>query len=55
MSKKSGVPFGAQFSPNQVSLPRLLEIIRDHAGDRRRITEAVRDEFFATQAEDQRK
>ena len=54
MSKKSGIPFGAQFSPNQVSLLRLLEIVRDHAGDRRRITEAVRDGFFTTQAEDQR-
>lgn len=54
MSKKSGIPFGAQFSPNQVSLPKLLEIIRDYAGDRLRITEAIRDEFFATRAEDQR-
>jgi site-specific DNA-methyltransferase (cytosine-N4-specific) len=54
MTKKSEIPFGAQFSPNQVNLPRLLQIIHDYAGDRARITEAIRDEFFATHSQAQR-
>lgn len=32
MTKKSGIPFGAQFSPNQVDLPKLLQIIHNNAG-----------------------
>ena len=54
VTKKSEIPFGAQFSPNQVNLPRLLQIIHDNAGDRTKITEAIRDEFFATHAYTQR-
>ena len=54
MAKKSAIPFGAQFSPNQVSLPELLRIIHDNAGDRGKITEVIRDEFFATHSESQR-
>ncbi len=52
--KKSEVPFGAQFSPNQVNLPMILRIIYDNAGNREKITESIRDEFFATHAENQR-
>jgi len=51
--KKSEIPFGAQFSPNQVNLPRLLQILHDRAGDRGRITEAIRDEFFANHSQSQ--
>jgi len=54
MAKKSEMPFGAQFSPNQVVLPTLLRIVRDHAGDRDGITLAIRDEFFAQHSESQR-
>jgi len=54
MPKKSEIPFGAQFSPNQVNLSRLLQVIHDHAGNREQITTAIRDEFFAGHAEDQR-
>jgi site-specific DNA-methyltransferase (cytosine-N4-specific) len=54
MTKKSEIPFGAQFSPNQVELPRLLRIIHDHAGDRDKITTLIRDEFFATHSPAQR-
>lgn len=54
MVKKSDIPFGAQFSPTQVSLSRLLQIIDDHRGNRKGITEAIRDEFFAAKAENQR-
>jgi len=54
VTKKSAIPFGAQFSPNQVDLPILLQIIRDHKGDRNGITEAIRDAFFSTHAQAQR-
>lgn len=54
MSKKSEIPFGAQFSPNQVELAGLLNIILAYAGNRTQITEAIRDTFFTTQAANQR-
>lgn len=54
MALKSEIPFGAQFSLNQVALPRLLRIVHDHAGDRKAITEGIRDEFFATHSPGQR-
>jgi hypothetical protein len=54
MSRKSEIPFGAQFSPNQVELPVVLKIITDNAGDREKITYAIRDEFFADHAAEQR-
>lgn len=54
MAQKSEIPFGAQFSPNQVNLPRLLQLVHDELGDRGEITEAIRDEFFATHSSTQR-
>lgn len=54
MAQKSQIPFGAQFSPNQVDLPRLLELIHDKGGDRAEITAGIRDAFFAEHAEGQR-
>jgi hypothetical protein len=54
LTQKSEIPFGAQFSPNQVNLPELLQIIYDKAGDRDKITEAIRDEFFAEHSASQR-
>ncbi|MFZ1406106.1 MAG: hypothetical protein WAW03_23695, partial [Anaerolineae bacterium] len=54
MTKKSEIPFGAQFSPNQVDLPRLLGIMTSAIGSRSQITQAIRDEFFASHAENQR-
>ena len=50
MAKKSEIPFGAQFSPNQVDLPDLLQLIHDKAGSREEITLAIRDSFFAEHA-----
>ncbi len=47
MTKKSEIPFGAQFSPNQIDLPGLLEIIHERAGSREEITRAIQDTFFA--------
>jgi hemerythrin superfamily protein len=40
-----------QFSPEQVNLRRLLELAKAHDGDRFRLIEAIRAEFFATKAE----
>ncbi len=54
MGKKSEIPFGAQFSPNQVDLPQVLQILHVYAGDRDKITEAIREAFFASHAEAQR-
>jgi hypothetical protein len=53
MTERSDIPFGAQFSPNQVDLHRLLQIIHNHAGDRSAITKAIRDAFFAQHAPSQ--
>ncbi len=50
MTGRSDIPFGAQFSPNQVDLRKLLQIIHDHAGDRSAITKAIRNAFFANHA-----
>jgi hypothetical protein len=52
--KKSEIPFGAQFSPSQVNLPALLRLVDEQAGDRVRITEAIRDEFFSSHTSGQR-
>lgn len=54
VAKKSEIPFGAQFSPNQVNLPRLLQIVHANSGDRSKITDATRDEFFVNHSQTQR-
>jgi len=51
--KRSEIPFGAQFSPSQIDLPKLLDIIHEKAGNRQQITEAIRQEFFVTHATSQ--
>lgn len=43
---RSDLPFGSEFSPSQISLPRLLEISVEAAGDWRSFEEMVRVEFF---------
>jgi len=43
---KSDLPFSAQFTPNQIQLSRVLQIIQDHAGNRREIEQVIADEFF---------
>lgn len=40
-----------QFSPEQINLRRVLELAEEHDGDRFRLVEAIRVEFFATKAE----
>jgi len=42
----SDIPFGPQFSPNQVDLPVLLEMAQLHGGDRKAFERAVRARYF---------
>lgn len=46
--QKSDLPFGSEFSPSQVDLPRLLELAHEHEGDQNSLQEAIQDEFFST-------
>src|SRR5258708_11542422 len=48
---KSDVPFGAQFTPNQIQLSRVLQIIHDHAGNRTEIERVIANEFFGGKTE----
>src|SRR5215472_9997928 len=42
----SDIPFGPQFSPNQVDLPVLLELVQQREGDRRALEGAIRARYF---------
>lgn len=33
MAKKSDLPFGSEFSPQQIDLPHVLELAQEHGGD----------------------
>lgn len=46
--ERSGIPFGAQFSPNQIDLPRLLLLCEKHRGNRKELEFAIQQEFFST-------
>lgn len=46
MSRKSDLPFGSEFSPSQIELPKLLEFADTHGGDWRVFEEAVRLSYF---------
>ncbi|MBN1679376.1 MAG: restriction endonuclease [Anaerolineae bacterium] len=52
MAKTSDIPFGAQFSPNQIDLPALLDIIHQYAGNRDQLTDAILETFFEDHAAD---
>lgn len=43
---KSDLPFGSEFSPNQIDLIRVLELAREHSGDWRALEDAIRREYF---------
>jgi hypothetical protein len=43
---KSDLPFGSEFSPSQISLPKVLEFAEKHGGDWRAFEEAVYKEYF---------
>lgn len=44
--KKSDLPFGSEFSPNQIDLPTVLEIAEKHAGNWKEFEQAVLKEYF---------
>lgn len=46
MSKKSDLPFGSEFSPSQIELPKVLEFAGLHGGDWRAFEATVRENYF---------
>jgi site-specific DNA-methyltransferase (cytosine-N4-specific) len=55
--RKSDIPFGSEFSPSQIELPRVLELANDHGGDWKAFEAAVRSTYFDdhSTSEDNRK
>src|SRR6266849_5984763 len=43
---KSDLPFGSEFSPSQISLPKVLELAYQHGGDWKAFEMKVRLEYF---------
>ncbi len=48
IAQKSDLPFGSEFSPSQIELPRLLEIAHAHEGDPKALQDAIRATYFST-------
>jgi site-specific DNA-methyltransferase (cytosine-N4-specific) len=46
--KKSDIPFGSEFSPNQIDLPVVLELAKKHGSDWKAFEAAVRQCYFET-------
>ena len=46
MSRSSDLPFGSEFSPSQLELPKALEFAALHGGDWRAFGKAVREAYF---------
>lgn len=51
MVQPGAVPFGAQFSPNQIDLRHLLELCRIHAGDCVGLRTAIRQTWFSSHSD----
>ena len=49
------LPFGSEFSPNQVDLPNLLEICKNHEGNQVHIEKAIIDTFYSDKTNDVKK
>jgi Restriction endonuclease len=45
------LPFGSEFSPSQIDLPRLLDIVHDNQGNRDQLLAEILKEFFAGHAQ----
>lgn len=43
---KSDLPFGSEFSPSQIGLPRLLDLAHEHHGARKDLESAILAEYF---------
>jgi site-specific DNA-methyltransferase (cytosine-N4-specific) len=48
----SDIPFGAQFSPNQIDLSQLLSLCEEHLDNRKELEAAIQQEFFSTKGGD---
>lgn len=48
--RKSDLPFGVNFSPTQIELPRVLDLIAASGGTTLAFTETIRREFFSNHA-----
>jgi len=46
MSQRSDLPFGSEFSPSQIELPKLLDLAIAHAGNVKAPQDAIRARFF---------
>ncbi|MFN8499039.1 MAG: restriction endonuclease [Anaerolineae bacterium] len=46
MPQKSDLPFGSEFSPSQIDLPELLELVWEHSGNTKELQAAIRDRYF---------
>ena len=45
--KRSDLPFGSEFSPSQINLPRVLELAAEHGGDWKAFEAAIKEEYFS--------
>lgn len=43
---KSDLPFGSEFSPNQIELPNLLDLINQCKGNKELFEKVLKDTFF---------
>lgn len=48
--QKSDLPFGSEFSPSQIQLPALLELIKQAAGDWKKLEALILKQFFSKHA-----
>ena len=46
----SDLPFGSEFSPSQIELPVVLELVKKHGGDARRLEAAILKQYFSSHA-----
>jgi hypothetical protein len=51
---KSDLPFGSEFSPNQIDLAHVLELAESHAGKKTDLEDALRLAFFTRPSTDAR-
>ena len=50
MQQRSDLPFGSEFSPSQVHLPELLELIQNSEGNWRKLEAAILEKYFSSHA-----
>ncbi len=50
MPRPSDLPFGSEFSPSQIELPRLLDLVMQHNGNWRALEAAILAKYFSSHA-----